>query len=146
LVKQHQAREEVMAHHPGFMMIGVLAWLAAGLPWAPAKADADSTKEAATAARHASLAAGAADLKATQMHLHHVVNCLVGPKGQGFDDKEANPCKDQGNGAIPDAIDEARKAKLMDALTKVNEALRQTDKASAQKNASEAQVLLTPKM
>ena len=24
-------------------------------------------------------------MKTTQMHLHHVVNCLVGPQGEGFD-------------------------------------------------------------
>ena len=31
------------------------------------------------------MAAKAADLKTTQMHLHHAVNCLVGPGGKGFD-------------------------------------------------------------
>jgi hypothetical protein len=78
--------------------------------------------------------------------LHHVINCLVGPKGQGFDDKEANPCKDEGNGAIPDTTDDVRKRALVQALAKANEGLRQTDLAAAHKSASEAQVLLTPKM
>jgi hypothetical protein len=110
------------------------------------RADADSTKEVATAARHAGLAAQAADLKGTQTHLHHVLNCLVGPKGQGFDDKEANPCKDQGNGAISDTTDEVRRSVLIQALAKANEGLRQTDLAAARKIASELQVLLTPKM
>jgi hypothetical protein len=79
--------------------------------------------------------AQAADLKGTQTHLHHVINCLVGPQGQGFDDKEANPC-----------TDEARKTALIQALAKANEGLRQTDLAAAHKSASEAHVLLTPKM
>jgi hypothetical protein len=35
---------------------------------------------------------------------------------------------------------------LIEALAKVNEALRQTDMVAAQKSASEAQALLTPKM
>jgi hypothetical protein len=65
-----------------------------GLVSTSVKADADSTKEVTTAATHAGLAAQAADLKSTQTHLHHVINRLVGPKGQGFDDKEVNPCKD----------------------------------------------------
>ena len=135
-----------MTNYPRFAMIGVLAVLGAGLVSTSVKADADSTKEVTTAAKHAGLAAQATDLKGTQTHLHHVINCLVGPKGQGFDDKEANPCKDQGNGATSDTIDEVRRTALMQALAKANEGLRQTDLAAAHKSASEAQVLLTPKI
>jgi len=135
-----------MTNDPRFATIGVLAGLAVGLVLASTKADADSAKEVTTAASHAGFAAQAADLKGTQTHLHHVINCLVGPKGQGFDDKEANPCKDQGNGAIPDATDEVRRTALMEALAKANEGLRQKDLAAAHKSASEAHVLLTPKM
>src|SRR5215468_225988 len=135
-----------MTNHPRFATIGILVVLGVSLVSASVKADADSIKEVTIAAKHAGLAAQAADLKGTQTHLHHVINCLVGPKGQGFDDKEANPCKDQGDGAIPDMTDEVRRAALIEALAKVNEALRQTDMAAAQKRASEAQALLTPKM
>src|SRR6516225_12049577 len=135
-----------MTNDPRFATIGVLAGLAVGLVFASTKADADSAKEVTTAASHAGFATKSADLKGTQMHLHHVVNCLVGPKGQGFDDKEANPCKDQGNGAIPDTTDEVRRTALIQALAKANEGLRQTDLPAARKSASEAQVLLTPKM
>jgi hypothetical protein len=135
-----------MTNYHRFVTIGLLTGLGVGLACAAAKADADSAKEVTTAARHAGLAAQAVDLKGTQTHLHHVINCLVGPKGQGFDDKEANPCKDQGNGAIPDTTDEGRKTALMQALAKAKEGLRQTDLAAAHKSASEAQVLLTPKM
>jgi hypothetical protein len=135
-----------MSNHPRFVTIGFLAGLGVSFPFASAHADADSTKEVTTAARHAGLAAQATDLKGAQTHLHHVINCLVGPKGKGFDDKEANPCKDQGNGAIPDTTDEVRKTALTQALAKANEGLRQTDLAAAHKSASEAQVLLTPKM
>jgi hypothetical protein len=135
-----------MTNNPRFATIGLLAGVGVGLVLASAKADGDSTKEVTTAAKHAGLAVQSKDLKGTQMHLHHVVNCLVGPKGKGFDEKEANPCKDQGDGAIPDTTDAVRKAALMQALAKANEALRQTDMAAAQKSASEAQVLLTPKM
>src|SRR5215467_12305333 len=135
-----------MTNGPRFATIGLLAGLAVGLVLASTKADADSAKEVTTAASHAGLAAKSADLKGTQTHLHHVVNCLVGPKGQGFDDKEANPCKDQGNGAIPDTTNEARKTTLTQALAKANEGLRQTDLTAAHESASETQVLLTPKM
>jgi hypothetical protein len=133
-----------MTNYPRFAMIGALAVLAAGLVSTSVKAD--STKEVTTAARHAGLAAQAADLKGTHTHLHHAINCLVGPKGQGFDEKEANPCKDQGNGAISETTDEVRRTALIQALAKANEGLRQTDLTAAHKSASEAQVLLTAKM
>ena len=135
-----------MTTDPRFATIGVLAGLAVGLVLASTKADADSAKEVTTAASHAGFAAQAADLKGTQKTLHHVINCLVGPRGQGFDDKEANPCKDQGNGAIPDTTDEVRRTALIQALAKANEGLRKADLAAARKSAREAQVLLTPKM
>src|SRR5436189_5456151 len=61
---------------------------------------------------HAGMAAKAADLKTTQMHLHHAVNCLVGPAGKGFDAAAGNPCGKAGAGAIPYATDAAVKAKL----------------------------------
>ena len=107
-----------------------------------AKADADPAKETATAAYHAGLAAKASDMKTTQMHLHHVVNCLVGPNGSGYDATPGNPCKDQGAGAIPDNKDGAQKQKLQQALGKANDGLKQSDLAAAQKDASDTQVLL----
>ena len=51
-------------------------------------------------------------LKTVQMHLHHAVNCLVGPAGKGFDASAGNPCGKAGAGAIPDSTDSAQKAKL----------------------------------
>jgi len=112
---------------------------------AQARADADPAKETATAATHAGLAAKSTDMKMTQMHLHHVVNCLVGPSGTGFDAAPGNPCKDQGAGAIPDTKDAGQKAVLQQALAKANDGLKQTDMAAAQKDATEAQALLTQK-
>jgi hypothetical protein len=110
-----------------------------------AHADSDPAKEMATAATHAGLAAKSTDMKMTQMHLHHVVNCLVGPKGKGFDTTNANPCKDQGNGAIPDTKDSVQKKALQAALVKANAGLKAKDMAAAQKDATDAQALLTPK-
>lgn len=107
-----------------------------------ARAAEDPAKEVTTAATHAGLATAAKDMKSVQMHLHHTVNCLVGPSGTGFDAKEANPCKDQGNGAIPDTKDPGKLAALRDALTKANDGLKQSDMAAAQKDASAAQELI----
>jgi hypothetical protein len=102
----------------------------------------DPGKEVSTAAQHAGLAAGSKEMPQVQMHLHHVINCLVGPKGKGFDAKPGNPCKDQGNGAIPDTTNAANKKKLQQALNKARAGLRAKDMAAAQKDATDAQNIL----
>src|SRR5262245_14356560 len=93
----------------------------------PARAETDVAKEINTAITHAGFAAAGNDLRTVQMHLHHTVNCLVGPTGTGFDPSEANPCKDQGNGAIPDIQDPLKRASLQEALIKVNAGLQETE-------------------
>jgi hypothetical protein len=103
---------------------------------------ADAAKEAATGGMHAGLAAKAATIDQVHMHLHHAVNCLVGPKGQGFDAKEANPCQALGDGAIPDTTDAAMKAKLTSALAHAQAGLKSTDLAAAQKAAAETEAAL----
>jgi hypothetical protein len=117
------------------------AWLLA-LGVRPASADADVNKEVSTAAQHAGLADSSKDMKATQMHLHHVVNCLVGPQGEGFDASFGSPCNGQGSGAISDITDSAKKASLQQALQQTLDGLKQSDIAAAQKNAAAVQVLL----
>lgn len=99
-------------------------------------AAADAAKEVATAEQHAGYAAAANSLKMAHMHLHHVVNCLVGPKGAGFDATAANPCKSFGNGAIPDTADAAKKHDLEQAVKEAQEDLAQNDLAAAQKGAT----------
>ena len=129
----------------GLTMLRALAlactWLSA-IGVRPASADADVNKEVSTAAQHAGFAASAKDLKTTQMHLHHVVNCLVGPQGEGFDASFGNPCNGQGSGAISDTTDSAKKASLQQALQQTLDGLKQSDMAAAQKNATAVQGLL----
>jgi hypothetical protein len=127
---------------------GFTAYLSAGivtgtLTALPAAAQvADPPQEAATAGLHAGLAAKAATIEQVHMHLHHTVNCLVGPAGQGFDTKEANPCQKLGNGAIPDTTDSATKAKLTAALAKAQAGLKSDDLSAAKTAATEAQAAL----
>src|ERR1700739_1114859 len=107
-----------MLHKPRFAahlsLAAIITVIVTPLP-ASAQA-ADPAQEAATGALHAGLAAQAATIEQLHMHLHHTVNCLVGPSGQGFDATYANACQKLGNGAIPDTTDAATKAKLSAAL------------------------------
>jgi hypothetical protein len=92
---------------------------------------------------HAQIAAKMSSVDQTHLHLHHVVNCLVGPNGQGFDAKAGNPCKGQGNGAINDAKAGSDQQKLLeDALAVANMGLDNTKPAPAIGCARAVNVLL----
>jgi len=106
----------------------------------------NSSEEAAAAASHAGYAAKATDIKQVHMHLHHVVNCLVGPKGEGFDTNEANPCAAMGNGAIPDTNDPITKDKLRNAVEMAQKGLATDDMMEAKKQASATEMALKPSM
>jgi hypothetical protein len=103
-----------------------------------APAFADVAAEIGTAQTHAGLAAKATDIMGVHMHMHHALNCLVGPGGTGFDTGNANPCAKSGNGAIPDSTDAAQKAKLQTAVAQLNTGLAATDMAAAAKDATDA--------
>ncbi|HKJ95282.1 MAG TPA: hypothetical protein VKA32_06605 [Gammaproteobacteria bacterium] len=82
-----------------YALVGMTLMLFAGASLAAGAAE----QEAATAAQHAGYSAKAGSLQGQHLHLHHVVNCLVGEDGDGFDESAGNPCKGQGDGAINDA-------------------------------------------
>jgi len=108
---------------------------------APAFA-AQLDKEIAAAAQHAGFAAAAGDIGGVRTHLHHTINCLVGPEGEGFAEKELNPCKPLGNGAIPDAGDDETRASLEEALASANAGLAEEDVDAAKGHAAETQTKL----
>lgn len=59
-------------------------------------------EELKTAITHAGFAEKYDTLKEVTLHLHHVVNCLVGSNDKMFDNAAGNPCQGQGNGIMPD--------------------------------------------
>ncbi|MCE9649839.1 MAG: hypothetical protein K8R18_09480 [Parvibaculum sp.] len=115
---------------------------AASLLASPAFAAPQLDKEIAAAAQHAGLAAQGGDIAEVHTHLHHTINCLVGPKGEGFAPKEMNPCSALGNGAIPDAA-EGQKKSLKAALVVANKGVAETDFEKAKAGATETQSMLS---
>lgn len=103
----------------------------------PTAAFADVAAQLTVADQHAGFAAKAANIDQVHMHLHHVLNCLVGPGGKGFDAGQANPCAKAGNGAVPEA-DAAVKAKLTPAVAAATAGIAATDLAAAQGEATKA--------
>lgn len=102
---------------------------------------ADGPQATATAARHAGLAAAAEDLAGAVRHLHHTLNCLVGPDGAGFDASAGNPCNDAG-AAIPQTADAAAKSQLENAATRVRAAIGNSDLAAVKEAATSVQQAL----
>lgn len=110
--------------------LGVFAVCAAST--AAAKGSANT--EVSTAHAHALMAQSATMLPMAHTHLQHVINCLVGPKGEGFDASAGDPCKGQGNGALNDvAKDSPVHGALESALKTANAGLK-SDNLTAVKN------------
>ena len=124
------------------LAMSIAAAFAVGVSGA-AFAQTGAASETSVAHAHALMAQNAKTLTMSHAHLQHVVNCLVGPNGQGFDSKAEDPCKGQGNGAIPDsASDAASRAKLQGALADAQSGLTSTSLAGAQADAAKAAAAL----
>ena len=120
------------------MAIGGLAALTSGT------AVADMAKAEATAMEHAELATKGDDVAAVHRHLHHVLNCLVGDKGEGFDASMGNPCSATG-GAIPQTSDAKMKMKLEKAAKEARMGIANDDFEAAKKAAMDVQMALKKK-
>jgi len=103
---------------------------------------ADTHSEIVNADEHAGYAATSTDMATVQAHLHHTLNCLVGPGGNGFDAKQMNPCAQSGKGAIPDTADAKKKAALEAAAAKARAGLALSDLAAAKKDAADTETML----
>ena len=123
-------------------VLAVCVSLVAALALAAPAAAADVAKEQAAAAFHAGLAAGAKDVKTVHMHLQHVVNCLVGPAGAGFNGQDMNPCKELGAGILTDTAPGPARMKAETALSHAQAGLKADDLTASQKIAAETQALL----
>jgi hypothetical protein len=125
-----------------FPRIVFCAFAIGGLTALAPAAMADGPQAISTAANHAGLAAQAGGIDMVHTHLHHVLNCLVGPGGDGFDAAPGNPCANAGGGAIPQTADAATKTKLQTAATQAKAGIANADMAGAKKTATDIQAML----
>lgn len=83
-----------------WVLIGLaLAWLA--LAGAVRGQEAFQTQWS-TAVQHAEFSMGADDHAIAVRHLGHVLNCIAGEGGEGFDGSWGHPCGNQGAGLLND--------------------------------------------
>jgi hypothetical protein len=85
-----------------FVLGAVLAGLATASARPSPAAMTGMADEIKTAATHAGFAEKYDSMKEVSLHLHHVLNCLVGPSDKRFDKAAGDPCQGQGNGILPD--------------------------------------------
>jgi hypothetical protein len=83
-------------------LLAIVAALAFAGTWAFAQSAGNPEAEIKTAIAHAGYAGKAEALNGVHLHLHHVLNCMVGPQDKLFDAAAGNPCKGEGNGALSD--------------------------------------------
>jgi hypothetical protein len=113
----------------------------AGAAFASTAAFAGIGEELTVAQTHALLAyrsggRGERGIATAQTHLHHVINCLVGPGGAGYDVTPPlmDPCAaDKSNkGALNDATSAGQKQKIQAAIDLAKANLAITDNAKLQ--------------
>ena len=125
-----------------FRIIGSAFALTGLVVLGPNAALADGPQAIATAAQHAGLAANGTDIAAARRHLHHALNCLVGPDGEGFDASAGNPCAAAG-GAIPQTSDSQLKMKLGEFAAQVRTGIENESLDAAKKVATDVQAMLS---
>lgn len=84
----------------GILLAGAATWMLAQS--ALVTAAGDPSAELKTAVTHAGFAVKYETMKEVTLHLHHALNCLVGPQDKRFDAAAGNPCQGQGNGYLSD--------------------------------------------
>lgn len=94
-----------------FIMLGVLSITLGFSPNTLAAGNAQ--QEIGKALLHADFLVKADTIAHMHMHMHHIINCMVGEHGKGFDPSVMNPCKGMGNGAVHDEKS-ASKRKLLE--------------------------------
>ena len=124
----------------------VVAGAALLIAWSSPAFAGDYGKEVSTALDHAGYAATSTTIADAHAHLHHTINCIVGPNGAGFDATAMNPCQGQGDGALADTTDAAKKQVLENAVTKAQAGLASDDLGTATSAGAAAQAMLKQAM
>lgn len=121
--------------------------IGAGLSLAVAAAARQPDKEIAAALVHAGAASHMDTVAGVHLHLHHVLNCVLGPGSKLYSAQaealSENSCKGLGDGALSDAgRDRAVRESLERAARVAEHGIVATDLAVAQRNAAEVMAAL----
>lgn len=121
-----------------FLMVGIALVLGTSACAAYAQS---AQNEISTAHAHALMAQNATSVAMAHAHLHHVINCLVGPGGSGFDAAAGDPCKGKGVMAAT-STNHALHARLESVLGDAQTGLKSESLAVIQQDAGKAATTL----
>jgi hypothetical protein len=121
-----------------FKAIGVAAVLLLCSPaFSPVWAVDLAVEKIATQITARSASRNVQNIEDVHQRMQSAINCLVGPKGEGFDANVPNPCAASGNGLIPDS-DPAKKNQYLDVVAKLKTGIATNDRGAAMQIALEA--------
>lgn len=118
------------------LLIAALS-LAATVVYAQANIEAGVASQWKTSVQHSKFSQDYNGMKEVTTHLQHVVNCLEGPTGPGFEGGAGNPCQGQGAGLIADTK-KAKDAKYASAVPWMEAADKLAQQGLKAKNADAA--------
>lgn len=103
-----------------FLAVAASVALGSTLSLTAMAAPGSANKEIATAIIHANVASQITNLDGVHLHLHHVLNCVLGPHSSQYsaaaEKLSAYKCVGLGNGALPDSHDPAVRGDLQQAV------------------------------
>ncbi len=102
----------------GWLVALAVALLAGATPAFAQEARLET--QLATAVQHASFSMDADDHAMAVRHLGHVLNCIAGEDGEGFDGSWGHPCGGQGDGILVDIEEHPRHDDLAAVLRSVH--------------------------
>lgn len=111
-----------------FFVVAVSVALGSALSLTAMAAPGNANKEIATAIIHANVASQITNLDGVHLHLHHVLNCVLGPHSEQYsaaaEKLSAYKCVGLGDGALPDSHDPAVRGDLQKAVKLADQGLQ----------------------
>lgn len=102
-------------------------------------ATGNANKEIATAIIHANVASKVDSIDGVHLHLHHVLNCVLGPHSIQYsaaaEKLSAYKCVGLGNGALPDSHDPAVRSDLQQVVKLADRGIQTRQFATAHQSA-----------
>ncbi len=91
-----------------------------------------------TSVQHSKFSQDYSNMKEITSHLQHVVNCIEGSAGPGFEGGAGNPCQGQGSGMVVDAKKAGGKFTQAAGWMEVADSLAKTGKKATSADAAKA--------
>ena len=118
-------------------VVGAAAVILLGFAAAASAADL-AVEKIATQITARSASRNVQNIEDVHQRMQSAINCLVGPKGEGFNSAAPNPCAASGSGLIPDTAEADKKDQYQAVAAKLKTGLTTDDRGAAMQIALDA--------